>query len=118
MVRRLMGYLFILAGIVGIAVLLVGVYEFVMAPTANPLHAYLVNISEVDRTMKTSQGNIVMPIGVFSASAIFFIIVLFFWAAGFVKLFLTLGVRVLAPNVDEFASALVKKIEERMKAER
>jgi len=118
MVRRLMGYLFILAGVVGIAALLVGAYEFVQAPTANPLHAYLVNISEVDRTMKTSQGNIVMPIGVFSASAIFFTIVLFFWAAGFVKLFLNLGVRILAPNVDEFASVLVNTIEERMKGGR
>mgnify|MGYP000134051509 FL=1 len=118
MARRLMGYLFILAGVAGIAALLVGAYEFVQVPTANPLHAYLVNISEVDRTMKTSQGNIVMPVGVFSASAIFFTIVLFFWAAGFVKLFLNLGVRILAPNVDEFASALVNKVEERMKAGR
>lgn len=118
MARRLMGYLFILAGIAGIAVLLLGVYEFVQAPTANPLHAYLVNISEIDRTMKTSQGNIVMPVGVFSASAIFFMIVLFFWAAGFVKLFLNLGVRILAPNVDEFALALVNKVEEQIKAGR
>ena len=59
-----------------------------------------------------------MPVGVFSASAIFFTIVLFFWAAGFVKLFLNLGVRIIAPSVDEFASALVNKVEERMKAGR
>lgn len=118
MARRLMGYMFVLAGVAGIVGLLLGAYEFIQAPTANPLHAYLVGIPEADRTMKTSQGNIVMPVGVFSASAIFFTIVLFFWAAGFVKLFLNLGVRILAPNVDEFASALVDKVDERLKAGR
>ncbi|OUS30150.1 hypothetical protein A9Q99_06635 [Gammaproteobacteria bacterium 45_16_T64] len=116
MVRRLLGYFFILLGFVGIAALGKGAFEFVQAPTANPLHAYLVEIPEADRTMKTSQGNIVMPVGIFSASAIFFTIVLFFWGAGFVKLFLNLGVRILAPNVDDFAKTLIDKVEDRIKA--
>ncbi|RLU01926.1 MAG: hypothetical protein D9N14_00510 [Ketobacter sp.] len=109
-VTRLLGYVFLLAGI---ALLVVGVNQlglYVQAPDQFPIYQKLVALPAADRTIDLQQGAMVLPVGFFKVSGMLSILLTGFLLVSVVKLLVSTGLGMIKSDTRDLARQLISEI--------
>lgn len=107
---KLIGYGFL---VLGVALLLLGIQQFgvyLRNPDQFPIYAMLTSLPEADRTMRLSQGSMVLPVGFFRISGMLSILLSAFLLVAVVKLLISSGVQMIRANTRDLAGQLIAEI--------
>lgn len=84
---------------------------FVQDPSTFNLYKLLSELPEKERTVSTGERSLILPVGVFKAFGIFVSLILLFVILSLVKLFFSIGVRLIAPKIDDIMEKVLNKLQ-------
>jgi hypothetical protein len=83
---------------------------FIKDPNTFNLYKLLSELPEMERTVSTGGRSLILPVGAFKAFGIFVSLILLFAILSLVKLFFSIGVRLIAPKIDDIMEKVLNKL--------
>lgn len=84
--------------------------HFAKQPEIFPIYHMLSEMPESERVLTSETGEVVLPIGIFKLSGLFFVVLLLFVALGIIKMFFAAGITLLAPKSEDLLDKLLKRL--------
>ena len=110
--RQALGMILIVASAWLLVLGFVWFSTFINDPGIFPLYQSLAEMPEEDRTLMTEQGDMILPVGIFKISGLFFVVLLLFLALGIIKMFFMAGITLLAPKAEDVMDKLLKRLKQ------